>query len=104
MTGARFFRLRPHGFAGGERPRIRTMIDLQNPADDGLRDAPPEQCRRLKEMRDLSTNMEKALTNSARRPERTHEEVSDHLIVLSAAILIPMALAAAIFRVRDLTG
>lgn len=62
-----FFRLRPNAFAAGERQRLRTMADLQSMAEIGmhaLRDAAPERCRRLFEMRDLLSYMEKALTEA----------------------------------------
>jgi len=73
-----FFRLRPHAFAAGERQRIRTMADLQNLADTGLRalrDSPPERGRRLQEMRELSTYMERVLTDALDRfRQQTAEE------------------------------
>jgi len=62
-----FFRLRPNAFAAGERQRLRTMADLQHMAEIGmhaLRNSPPERCRRLFEMRDLLSYMEKALTEA----------------------------------------
>lgn len=62
-----YFRLRPHAFAAGERHRLQTMADLQRMADaglDALRDAAPERTRRLHEMRDLLTYMEKALSEA----------------------------------------
>ncbi|CAM4122126.1 hypothetical protein MB901379_00864 [Mycobacterium basiliense] len=62
-----YFRLRPNAFAAGERERIRTMADLQNLADAGLKalgDAPPERSRRLHEMRDLLTYMEKVVSDA----------------------------------------
>jgi DNA-binding transcriptional regulator GbsR (MarR family) len=60
-----YFRLRPNAFAAGERQRIRTMADMTAMADTGLRamrGSSPERTRRLKEMRTLSSYMEKVLT------------------------------------------
>jgi len=57
--------LRPNAFAAGERQRIRTMADMTAMADTGLRamrGSSPERTRRLKEMRTLSSYMEKVLT------------------------------------------
>ena len=62
-----YFRLRPNAFAAGERQRIRTMADMTAMADTGLRamrGSSPERTRRLKEMRTLSSYMEKVLTEA----------------------------------------
>jgi hypothetical protein len=62
-----FFRLRPNAFAAGERHRLQTMADLQQMAEVGLnalRGSGEERCRRLYEMRDLLSYMEKALTEA----------------------------------------
>lgn len=62
-----YYRLRPNAFAAGERHRLQTMVDLQRMADAGLhalRDARPQRSRRLHEMRDLLSYMEKALTEA----------------------------------------
>jgi DNA-binding transcriptional regulator GbsR (MarR family) len=65
-----YFRLRPNAFAAGERQRLQTMIDLQRMADVGLgalRGSSDERCRRLYEMRDLLSYMERALTDALRQ-------------------------------------
>jgi len=62
-----FFRLRPNAFAAGERQRLQTMADLQRMADVGLRalrGSADDRCRRLHEMRDLLSYMEKALSDA----------------------------------------
>ncbi len=62
-----YYRLRPNAFAAGERQRIRSMADLTVMADAGLqamRGAPPESTRRLEEMRDLLSYMQKALVDA----------------------------------------
>jgi DNA-binding transcriptional regulator GbsR (MarR family) len=64
-----YFRLRPNAFAAGERHRLQTMADLHRMADAGLlalRDDAPERSRRLHEMRDLLSYMEKAITDALR--------------------------------------
>ncbi len=71
------YRLRPNAFAAGERERLRTMADLQNLADTGLKalgDAPPERSRRLHEMRDLLAYMEKVLAGALGRYGQCGEE------------------------------
>lgn len=65
-----YYRLRPNAFAAGERQRIRTMADLTVMADAGLRamrGAPPEDTRRLEEMRTLLTYMQQALIEALDR-------------------------------------
>lgn len=72
-----FYRLRPNAFAAGERERLRTMADLQNLADTGLKalgGAPPERSRRLHEMRDLLAYMEKVLAGALGRYGQCGEE------------------------------